>query len=195
MDISSTVLNALLPLFWCVPVLLVFILVQIPTVKACIGRIIVHQYLCRLPKKDYRVIKNLRLHANDESSAHIDYVVISRYGIFIVEIKHMKGWILGETYQNTWQQCLSQRSYVFPNPLHQTAQYIEALAYKLDVKETLFNPAILFVGDSQFKTEMPNSVNSSIINMMRYIRSFNDVIVPDDQFLSLSESMAKTACR
>ena len=51
----------------------------------------------------YRLIKNVTLPVGD-GTTQIDQLVISSYGIFVIETKNMKGWIFGSRNQAQWTQ-------------------------------------------------------------------------------------------
>lgn len=50
-------------------------------------------------------------------TTQIDHLVLSRYGIFIAEIKNIKGWIFGSEYQAKWTQVLYRECNRFRNHL------------------------------------------------------------------------------
>jgi hypothetical protein len=44
---------------------------------------------------------------------------VSRYGVFVIETKNMKGWIFGDPQQKTWTQKIYRHTTKFQNPLLQ----------------------------------------------------------------------------
>ena len=54
--------------------------------------------LSRLPKEDYHLIKNITLPTGD-GTTQIDHILVSRFGVFVIETKNMKGWIFGSAHQ------------------------------------------------------------------------------------------------
>jgi restriction system protein len=56
-----------------------------------------------LPKDEYHLIKNVTL-PTDDGTTQIDHIIVSRYGVFVIETKNMKGWIFGSANQRTWTQ-------------------------------------------------------------------------------------------
>ena len=59
--------------------------------------------LSLLPQKDYKVINDLLIQSGGHS-AQIDHVVVSAYGIFVIETKYYKGWIYGGENSEYWTQ-------------------------------------------------------------------------------------------
>lgn len=46
-------------------------------------------------------------------TTQIDHILISSFGVFIVETKNMKGWIFGSEKQAKWTQSLYGKNYPF----------------------------------------------------------------------------------
>ena len=66
---------------------IVFLAVWLRSSKGRIGEHRVAHILDRLPKDRYRVINNLLLRTSSGNTTQIDHVVISEYGIFVIETK------------------------------------------------------------------------------------------------------------
>jgi len=70
-----------------------------------------------LDKDKYHLLKNVTLRTGD-GTTQIDHIIISIYGVFVVETKNMTGWIFGNPKQKTWTQIIYEDRYRFQNPLH-----------------------------------------------------------------------------
>lgn len=92
--------------FLLITVSLIFLTIAIRTrsPKGEIGEKRVAHILQRLPKEEYRVINNLLLQTSSGGTTQIDHVVISEYGIFVIETKFYKGWIYGGENSEYWTQ-------------------------------------------------------------------------------------------
>ena len=66
--------------------------VFVPDVKGFIGEKTVASELDRLPSEEYRILNDVLISFGSGSS-QIDHIVISIYGIFVIETKNYKGWI------------------------------------------------------------------------------------------------------
>jgi hypothetical protein len=82
--------------------------------------------LLKLLPKEYVVLNNLII-SNGKSTAQIDHVVVSPYGIFVIETKNYKGWIYGKDYYKQWTQNIFGRKYEFYNTVKQNETHIKAL--------------------------------------------------------------------
>lgn len=122
-----------------------------------------------LPKDEYHLIKNVTL-PTDNGTTQIDHIIVSRYGIFVVETKNMKGWIFGNAKQRTWTQKIFKHTNKFQNPLFQNHKHVKTLQSLLDLTDREVFSLVVFVGESTFKTEMPPNVTYGY-GYIRYIKS------------------------
>lgn len=99
--------------------------------KGRIGEHRVANILGRLPKDRYQVINDLLLRTSSGNTTQIDHVVISQYGIFVIETKFYKGWIFGGENSEYWTQNIYGHKYSLRNPIHQNQGHIRALKHLL----------------------------------------------------------------
>lgn len=123
-----------------------------------------------LNKSKYRAFHNVLLNTSNDTT-QIDHIFVSRYGIFVVETKNMKGRIFGEPSQATWTQRIYGNNYPFQNPLRQNYKHTKALEALIDVPEHAIYSVIIFVGRSTFGTIMPEEVTHGAGSLIRYIKS------------------------
>src|SRR5262249_8834416 len=77
--------------------------------KGALGERLVSRSLHRhLDRHEYRLFNDLILPALD-GTTQIDHVIVSRYGVFVIETKNMKGWIFGSADQAVWTQVAYRR--------------------------------------------------------------------------------------
>jgi hypothetical protein len=50
-------------------------------------------------------------------TTQIDHIIVSRYGIFVIETQNMEGWIFGTETQPKWTQSFRKSKFQFQNPL------------------------------------------------------------------------------
>ena len=131
-----------------------------------------------LNKELYRRFHDVIL-PSDNGTTQIDHILVSPFGLFIVETKNLKGWIYGSETQSKWTQVVYKNKYSFQNPLKQTYRQKKVLSNYLDLKETHIQTVVCFVGDSKFKTELPSNVLS--YGLGSYIKQFNDIVLSDTE--------------
>jgi predicted RNA-binding Zn-ribbon protein involved in translation (DUF1610 family) len=95
-------------------------------IKGVIGEQTVSLYLRSLDKSKYKVIHNVVLESGEYTS-QIDHIVISDYGIFVIETKNYKGWILGNEHSEYWTQVIYNRKEKLYNPIRQNSGHIKTL--------------------------------------------------------------------
>jgi len=88
----------------------------------------------RLDSQIYRSIKNVTI-PTANGTTQIDHVIVSKYGIFVVETKNIKGWIYGDEKQAQWTQVLYGKKCHFQNPLRQNYRHTKALSEFLGIVE------------------------------------------------------------
>lgn len=112
-------------------------------VKGVLGERKVAKTLKSLPETEYRVLNNVML-TTSNGTTQIDHVVVSVYGIFVIETKNYKGWIRGNEYSDTWTQNIYGHKYRLNNPLHQNYGHVKALQQLLEIPEELFISIVAF---------------------------------------------------
>ena len=158
-----------------------------PWFKGVVGEMLVHIIIkTRLDKKKYRVLKNVVVPTVD-GSTQIDHIIVSEYGVFVIETKNMSGWIFGGARQITWTQKTHGHTNRFQNPLHQHHKHVNTLKALLELSDQQLFSVFVFVGSSTFKTEMPENVTHGG-DLIRYIRSKDrQVLLSTDSQMVLSK--------
>jgi len=143
-----------------------------------IGEIEVSSVLRILPKDRYIVIDNL-LYLNNNRTHQIDHVVVSNYGIFIIETKNYSGSVYGSDRNNTWYQYLANKRYTFLNPVLQNYGHVRALESKIPEYKDYFVPIVCFTNKSKLKVKTKSYV-IQLKDLLELITSYNtEVLIPD----------------
>ncbi|HIF9335671.1 TPA: NERD domain-containing protein [Photobacterium damselae] len=187
MNIFEVFINVLEQVWYLLPLLLIVSVFKSRWLKGIFGEYLVNRLLSKLPESDYTLIKDVTLPTSD-GTTQVDHIVVSKYGIFVVETKNMKGWIFGSTRQKLWTQKIYRHSSKFQNPLHQNYKHIKALETLLGCSADYLHSVIVFIGDSTFKTEMPPNVTYAR-GSIRYIQQFNNVVFSDKDYARLTDSI------
>ena len=138
---------------------------------------------------EYRTFNDIILKTPD-GTTQIDHVLISPYGIFVIETKDFKGWIFGEEHQKKWTQSL-QRSYKlrnlfnqykfqFQNPIHQNYKHVKAVQAFLGVDSKAIFSLVVFAGNSRFMTDMPDNVRE-LHDFISYVEAHTEKIMNDER--------------
>ena len=162
-------------LWWLIPLALLGVLLRSSRVKGVVGERLVRSALrLRLDRATYRAMHDLTLPTPD-GTTQIDHIVVSPYGVFVIETKNMKGWIFGGERQAQWTQKIYRNTTRFQNPLLQNYKHVKALQALLDVPPETVHSVVTFVGTSTFKTTMPKNVTQGA-RFIGYIKSFREPV-------------------
>src|SRR5690554_3567421 len=180
MDFTPIISQVFSTLWYLIPLGILAVVLKSPWFKGVMGELIVNlsaKYL--LDQKHYRLIKNVTLPAGD-GTTQIDHVIVSVYGVFVVETKNMKGWIFGGQHQKQWTQKIFKYSSKFQNPLHQNYKHVKALEQLLGLEESQLHSVVVFIGDSTFKTPMPDNITRGF-GYVGYIKSKTEPVIAEAQ--------------
>lgn len=149
-----------------------------PKFRGFMGEFWLKLELKKLPKNKYKLLNDIMI--EDEKGTHqIDHIVLSKYGIFVIEMKNYYGLIIGNQYKEKWYQYLGKNKYTFHNPMYQNYGHVKALSNVLKLNEELFIPITCFSNQVKLKvTSNKPVVQVDTIN--RNILKYNEEIITCD---------------
>jgi hypothetical protein len=133
----------------------------------------------RLNRRDYHLIRDVTLQ-DGNGTTQIDHLIVSRYGVFVVETKNMKGWIYGGEHEPRWTQKIYRHTHTFQNPLRQNQKHVKTLAALLGLDTGKLFSVVVFTGDAKFKTPMPTNV-TCVLGYASYIKSKQRPILSEEE--------------
>lgn len=137
--------------------LCILLKVYYPKFRGYMGEFWVRMELNKLPKNKYLVFNDLMF--SDEYGTHqIDHIVLSKYGIFVIEMKNYYGLIKGREYDNNWVQYLGKTKNTFYNPIHQNYGHIKSLSNLLKIDEEKFISIICFSNQAKLSIDSKTTV-------------------------------------
>ncbi len=124
---------------------------------------------------EYISIHDLMLKNSKGNTSQIDHLVLSEYGIFVIETKNYKGWIFGNEKSENWTQVIYKEKRQFRNPIKQNWSHIFFLKEILtEFPEIKYFPIVVFAGSATLKnieTTQPviyeNQLNKTIRNLSK----------------------------
>ena len=143
-----------------------------------------------LDQNTYISINNLTLDSAD-GSTQIDHVIVSRFGIFVVETKKLNGWIFANEKHAQWTQCLFGKKFQFQNPLRQNYRHIKVLSQLLNLPEEKFHSVVVFWGSAKFQTAIPPQVITS--GYTAYIKQKSEPILNDSAVTAIVNTLNDVA--
>lgn len=111
------ILSQLFSTFWWV--ILAFVAIGIikafkPFIKGKVGEFAVALHVkLYLKDPEYILLNDCTLPDEQSGTTQIDHILLSPYGIFIIETKNYKGWIFGSERQKLWTQKIFKRAINF----------------------------------------------------------------------------------
>jgi len=186
-----TVLQTLVDTWAKSPVLFTFIglvlilapIFRLRVVKGWFGEMLMRLgFAIFLPKDTYRVTNNVTIPDGQGGTTQIDHIVISPYGIFVVETKHHRGWIFGGEHDRQWTQKIhGNHSQKFQNPLLQNYKHTECLREQLGLTKHQVKSVVVFTGECTLKTrdKLPAHVTYPG-GCIRHIKSHSEVLFDAD---------------
>jgi predicted RNA-binding Zn-ribbon protein involved in translation (DUF1610 family) len=131
-----------------------------------------------LDRTIYHELNNVTIPTQD-GTTQIDHVIVSRYGIFVIEAKNMNGWVFGNEKSTEWTQSFPGGKFRFQNPLRQNYRHTKCLSEFLCVDHNKLHSVVMFWGESTFKTPVPENVMDT--GYTSYIKSKTQVFFTDEE--------------
>ncbi|MBV1911496.1 MAG: NERD domain-containing protein [Kangiellaceae bacterium] len=141
-----------------------------------------------LNSNDYYLMTNVVLLTFD-GLQKFDYLIISRYGVFIVMAQHYSGIISGNESKDTWTQELKNHNTLnFSNPTQVVNERVQTICGFLGLtKEEVF-PVVLFTGIKGFKYPMSRKFTFGS-RYIEYIRSKTEILLTSQQIENFVRSV------
>jgi hypothetical protein len=174
--------------------LTISILLKKPTVIGYLGELGIRRKLNRLDPQTYTILYDVLIPtAKEGKTSQIDHVVISPYGIFVIETKNYQGWIFGQEKSQYWTQTIYKRKERFFNPILQNNGHIKALKELLsEYTDVPYHNIVVFGGRAKLKV----NVTSEVINaaqLLSTIQNHNEANLNFGQIQSIHQSIVSNS--
>lgn len=159
-------------------ILFAFLAIFGSRIKGKVGENMVIAHADKYLGEEYIMLNNCTIKDENQKTTQIDHILLSPYGIFVIETKNYNGWIFGGERQRQWTQKIYKNSYKFQNPLHQNYRHVKVLEVILCdlIDSTHIHSLVVFTPKSTFKTEMPVNVVQGK-QWLNYVKQFNTPII------------------
>lgn len=184
----SLIFHSILSFWYFIPFFIVLVVFKSAWFKGVFGEFIINVFAkWKLDNSVYHLIRNVTL-PTEEGTTQIDHIIVSVYGVFVVETKNLKGWLFGSANQKTWTQQIYKHKSKFQNPLHQNYKHTKTLQSLLCLEDYQIHSVVVFIGDSTFKTEMPENVTYGM-GYIRYILAKTDKVLNPTQVIDICQAI------
>lgn len=158
-------------------------------VKGFLGESKVSSILNSLPSKEYRVLNNIML-PTDKGTTQIDHIVVSIYGIFVIETKNYKGWITGSEYSEQWTENIYGKKFKFFNPERQNYGHIKTLQGFLNLPEDVYISIVAFSPKATLKVKTKGNV-IYFSKLKNTIRKYQKCVINENELEILVSNISK----
>lgn len=175
-------------LWWVIPVAAVALIAKSRRLRNFTARFAVNvRATCSLDAKIYHAFPNLDIRCQGRHE-HIDYVYVSRFGIFVVNTPNQQGRIWGDNGSGMWTQKLHKHYSTFPNPLLENQQYIQALANQLALPQRMFYSVVVFARSCQFQTMMPDNVVEAS-DFKEFVSQYHELVFTEEEVVDIKAKL------
>lgn len=95
-----------------------------------------------------------------KKSTQVDHIIVSPYGIFVIETKNHKGWVFGSINNSVWTQVLNGENnwraygghdhYTFYNPVRQNEGHLDTLSKQIKIPMNYMVGMIVFTNPEAY---------------------------------------------
>lgn len=143
----------------------------------------------------YMLLNDLTLKLQSGKTTQIDHILLSPYGIFVIETKNYKGVIRGNADDQKWKQVLGKNTYEIYNPIMQNETHVRVvknLLQGLNAYEHVHN-LVVFTSRSKHKRDwfgfgkkLPENVCHGS-SWVKYVKRHKKKILSKDQLAEIQE--------
>ena len=173
--------------------LCVLLKIYYPKFRGFMGEFWVKLELGKLPKDKYIALNDIMI-KDDKGTHQIDHLVLSQFGIFVIEMKNYYGLIKGKEFDNKWCQYLGKTKNYFVNPIHQNYGHIKSLSNLLKLDDKYFISIICFSNQAKIDVKS-NSILYGLKGISRVTEPVITEIMNNRPFNSLEDFLNKVTKR
>ena len=156
-------------------ILIVFLYILkliIPKYKGQLGEKIAKKELEKL-NKDYLILNDIMVYS-DNKTHQIDHIVISKFGIFVIEMKNYGGKIFGKENDKIWTQKIGRKTNKLNNPIIQNNGHILALKDITKEKKDIFISIVCFGNNVELNIDNCKNV-IKLDKLNKIIKSYKEI--------------------
>ncbi len=158
-----------------------------PELKGKVGEELVANHLKGLPQEKYHVFNDVLLEIGNTSS-QIDHIVVSEYGLFVIETKNYAGVVFGQENDNRWTQVVGSKKNLFYNPIRQNQRHVQVLQQCIRRPLHEFIPIVVFSRNCNLNVNTSTPVLYAD-TMMDFIRRFDQPVIGQDELIGIEKAI------
>ena len=128
-------------------------------------------------KSKYIVLNDIMIDVNGKTH-QIDHIVLSKYGIFVIETKQYNGYIKGGKYDKKWVRYIKGKEPIYyTNPIRQNYGHVKAISELLNISEDkVFNIVCIPSKNVELKIEHDGELTTGL-TINNKITSYKEEII------------------
>lgn len=130
---------------------------------------------------EYKTINDVMIETSDGKTHQIDHIVISKYGIFVIETKHFNAALQGDNYVKNWTYKTFKKTEYMKNPIHQNYGHVQALKELLNIEEDKLISIVCITSNAKARIKSDKVV--SIVSLLDKIKSYNIIKINNEEEL------------
>lgn len=139
---------------------------------------------------EYTVFNDVTFRSGS-ATTQIDHLVVSRYGIFVIETKDYQGKVYGSEKSEQWTQYIGREEHKFYNPVRQNNGHVQSLRHRLGAFP--YVPIVAFVGDADLRLTLDSALVVGPYGLTRAITQFTEAKLSQEQLQYANMRMAELA--
>lgn len=140
------------------------------------GEKYVRKELKKLDNTKYKILNDIMIETKN-GTCQIDHIVVSKYGIFVIETKQYNGYITGSKYDKKWVRHLKNKKKVlYTNPIKQNYGHVISICELLNIDESKVFNIVCIPSRAKLKIE-DDGETTRINNILDKITSYKEEII------------------
>ena len=112
-----------------------------------------------LDEERYEILSDIMLPDGRGGTTQIDFIVVSEFGVFVIEAKNFGSKISVDAEGQLWEKTLHDGTRSsFPSPIRQNKAHVRALEESTGIPESVMVPIVAFADRGEFETYIPAGV-------------------------------------
>jgi hypothetical protein len=155
----------------------------LPRLLGIAGESKVRRMLDSLDPSSYVILNDLYLPNGRGTTSQIDHVVVSQFGVFVIETKNYSGRIFGKETDQSWTVTYGRRKARLKNPFHQNYAHLQAIKEVLiDYQEVPLVSMVVFSKSADLRVDVkPGTELLYTTQVVKAIRKYSETIMSPEK--------------
>lgn len=138
------------------------------------------------------ITRNGKVYSVIHQTTQLDHIIVSNYGIFVIETKNHKGFIFGDLNGAVWTQTFRGAGhFTFYNPVQQNEGHLRNLSKQTGIKRNFMTGMIVFTNPEANLENVKCPFCYTVDQLYNAILSFNKPIWNNKQVVRVIQAIEK----